>query len=379
MTLAVPRIAVLDSSTLGNVSRDYWSREDEARDKAHRFLAELMARGVFIAFTMTHITELLAHDNKSIVRDRLKFLSRIQLIAWLRPYRRTWFPGSIFELLTRELHAAVHGSVCSWHDIIQEVRPDLWETGTGSEMFVEDDQFWSAIRDESRRQHEHEIFVASVARTRPIGKTDLRLGDLPKLPERPKEAWANYTQRLAREMKRQLERHGDRRLRGVDAIASDFAGSTLKDMLEINELGGDFTRRILEFNGIPQELVGPETTVSEVGELAIYANRLKMLGQNLNPPLHVDMLDVPPESLPSYVVERRLSSRQDKTDRVSGSDLGDSFLAPLVLYGDGVEVDKRTYHHLEAIRRADTKLADVMHPFFRSPDYLEILQHFQVE
>jgi len=294
----------------------------------------------------------------------------------LRPYDRTWFPGSPVDLLTRELDTVVHHSARSWREIIQRVRPGLWETGVGADLFVEDSRLWSAIQGEAKRQHEQEKYVASVARTRPAGNNELRLCDLLESPRRPAEKRAGYMKRFAEEMERQLHRHGDKRLDHAGKIASGFANNTLKRIQAIDALGGNPIQRLLETAGVPVELVGPETTVDEIGELAVYAQRLKSLGDKLNPPRDVHVRDIPPDTLPSYAVERRLALLQNKADRISGSDLGDSYIAPLVLYADGIEVDKRTLHHLKSIRRADPSLANLMKPFFRSSDYLDVPQHF---
>src|SRR5207245_7904685 len=109
--------------------------------------------------------------------------------------------------------AVVHGHARNWQDIIATVRLDLWETGTGAEMFVPRDYFWDAIRMESQRQHQTEKFVASIARTDPGGVSQLKLRDIkptqlrPTLPCSPQ-----VINSIAQDIHAQLCRHGDRRL-----------------------------------------------------------------------------------------------------------------------------------------------------------------------
>lgn len=377
MKLAIPKIAVLDSSTLGKIARDYWSADAKLRDKARKFLAEMLDRCVFIAFTLTHVSELLRHDNEQVVRDRIRFLRSVKLIAWLRPYDRKWFPGAISDLLARELHAVVYRSARGWDEVVQQVRPELWETGSGAEMFVDDVQLWSAIRSESKRQHEHEMYVASVARTEPTGVTNLSLRTLQNMPKRPKEEREDYMQRVAEVMKNQLDCHGDKRLRGTHKIASEFTTERLQDMQAIDALGSDMIYDVLEFGGVPKELVHPEMTVSEIGELAVYASRLHQLGEKLRPPREISMREVPADVMPSYSLERKLAFVQGKAERISGSDLGDSHIVPLIFYADGVEVDKRTLHYLKNICDANSRLSHLSRRFFRSSDYSEIPRNFQ--
>jgi hypothetical protein len=376
MTLSIPKMVVLDSATLGKVSRDYWNQDACSRDKARSFITRLQYLGVFVAFTLTHIIELLRHGDEQVVRDRLRFLPSIPLIAWLRPYDRNWFPSGIPDLLLRELHVVVHGSARNWCEIVDAVRPELWETGMGSEMFVDNDEFWSAIKRESNRLNEKQKYVASMARI-DIGKfKNMKVSEVLLLPIRPKEERGAYMRRFAQEIQKQLDRHGDKRLDCSHDVAIDFANSTFQDVKAIDEMGGNPIRRLLESVDVPLELVPPEMTCEEFGELAVYAERLKMISKSLRPPIELTMRDVPLDTLPSYVLERKLASIQSKAERVSGSDLGDRHIAPLIFYTDGIEVDKRTYEFLNQVRRNEPKLASLMGRFFSSSDYSQIPELF---
>ena len=197
------------------------------RDKARTFVARLRDRSVYITFTLTHMFEVLRHQDESVVRDRLGFLQELPFIAWLRPYDRNWFPGGILDLLRRELHAVVHDEKRDWRAIVDHVRTDLWETGVGSEMFVDDDRLWSVVRTESQRQQRNERYVASVARTDPGNANDLTVGEARQLPKRPKAQRLAFMRRFVATMKVQLEQHGDQRLEATQEVAAAFANARL--------------------------------------------------------------------------------------------------------------------------------------------------------
>lgn len=376
MALAKPRIVVLDSATLGKVARDYWAQDVYSKVKARTFITRLQDLGVFITFTLTHVIELLRYNNEQVHRDRLRFLRSIPFIAWLRPYDRNWFPGSIHDLLCRELHVVVHGSARKWRAIVDEVRQDLWETGMGSDMFVENDEFWSNIMRESNHLHEKEKYTASMARTDVGQIKDMKVSEALLLPIRPKEKRGAYIHWFSQEMQRQLDQHGDKRFGYSHKAAIDFANSTLQDVKAIDDMGGELTQRLLECVDVPEEFVSPKMTIGELAELAVYAKRLKMFSRSLRPAVELTMRDVPQGTLPSYVLERKLVSIQRKADRVSGSDLGDSHIAPLIFYADGIEVDKRTCEFLNQVRRKEPKLASLMGLFFPASDYSQIPELF---
>jgi len=376
VALAKPRIVVLDSATLGKVSLDYWGQDVYSNVKARTFITRLQDLGVFITFTLTHVIELLRHKNEQVHRDRLRFLRSIPLIAWLRPYDRKWFPGSIYDLLCRELHVVVHGSAQNWREIVDAVRPELWETGMGSEMFVVNDEFWANISCKSHRLHEKEKYTASMAGTDVGQIKDMKVSEALHLPRRPKEERGAYIHWFSQEMQRQLDQHGDKRFGYSHKAAIDFANSTLQDVKTIDDMVGELTQRLLEFVDVPEEFVSPKMTIGELGDLAVYAKRLKMISKSLRPPIELTMRDVPQDILPSYVLERKLASIQKKADRVSGSDLGDSHIAPLIFYADGIEVDKRTYEFLNQVRHKEPKLASLMGLFFPASDYSQIPELF---
>jgi hypothetical protein len=373
MGLATAQIVVLDSSTLGNVSRDYWSPEERARAKARSFISDLTDRGACLAFTISHLGELLRHDNPMVVDDRLRFLRKLPLVAWLRPYDRNWFPGCVVDLFARELDAFRNGSSPSWRTIRDEVREDLWETGHGAEIFIESDLFWDAIREVCKQQEETERLVASVARTNMGDISKMTMDESRKLGKRPREEWPDYGREFAAEMHRRLVMHGDPRLASKDQIAFEFTENTFERISSISLLETDPVEALLKLFGVPMELIEPATTVEEVGELGIFVKQLQIITKHLRPIANLTVLNVPIAALPAYVFERRLRALQKRADKVSGSDVGDGHIASLVLYADFVQVDKRTHNYLEQLKRSLPGLGELMCRFFKVGDYPEIL------
>jgi hypothetical protein len=368
----MPKMVALDSATLGRVSRDYWSQDASLRDKARSFITGLRRLGVFVTFTGHHVMEVLQHGDEEVFRQRLKFLRNIPLIAWLRPYERNWFPGGVADLFLHEIDAVVHGSARKWREIVDEVRADLWETGTGSEMFVEDEKSWTIVRQGFNRLHEKQKYVASMGRADAAQCKDVKISEALALPLRPKGEREAYMHWFTQELERQLDQHGDKRFNYSHEAAVDFAAATLEDITVIDGMDGNLIQRLAECAAVPYECVSPQMTIEELGELGVYASRLKTFSMYLRPPRSLTISDIPPNTLPSYVLERRLVSVQRRAERVSGSDFGDSCIAPLVLYADAIEVDKRTHEFLRQMRRDEPELAPLMKRVFPSSDYSQI-------
>jgi len=377
LTLAIPKILVLDSATIGKVSKDYWDSNIFLRNKARTFINRLQYLSVFVTFTATHLIELFRYGDEQVVQARLRFLRRIPLIAWLRSYDNSQLPGGIPDLLLRELHVVVHSKIREWREIVDAVRPELWEMGIGSKTFLDNDEFLSDIKRWSHHLLEKEIYTESIARTDPGQMSDVKLCEVLRLPLRAKEERDAYIDRFAQELQKQLEQHGDERFDNPQKAAIDFANSTLQDVKAVDEIGGNPIQILLKSVDVPLELLYPEMTCREFGELAIYANRLKKISKSLCPPIELTINDIPPDTLPSYVLERKLALIQRKAERVSGSNMGDRHITPLIFYSYGVEVDKRTYELLNQVRRKEPKLASLMGKFFPSSDYSQIPELFE--
>ncbi len=376
MAIVLPKLAVLDSSTLGYVSRDYCSCENGRRDAARTFLSRLQDLGVYVALTLTHVSELLRHGDEVVVSDRLDFLRSLPLVAWLRPYGGEWFPGSFVDQLCHELHAVVHGRARAWDEIISAVRPEFWETGTGDEMFSTQFPIWSLVPTIARDDHEIEKRVASVARTDPEDVRERKLCDVLRLPRRPKEKRAAYYVRFAAKMRRQLQMHGDKRLEDPQGVAMAFADWARRHVDAIDAAEEDLLVQTVRLHRIPPNLVDPEMTVGEFGKLVEYAQQLTILQESMQPKVVVTMNDIPPKALPSYVLSQQLAEIQRRAPRVSGSDLGDAYLAPLALYADIVVVDKRTAEFVNQLKRVEPKLSTLMGRYLCEPQYHNIPSHF---
>jgi hypothetical protein len=369
VTPATPRLVALDSATLANISRDYSSEKGPERDKALALVAWLRDHGVFIVLTTTHIIELIRLKNDRVFDDRRKFLGRIPLVAWPRPYTSTLFPGNVVDVLRHELHAAVHRSAQGWGAIVQDVRSTLWETGVGTDLGVEHVALWPALRAAAGRQQQSEIHVASVARTDPDQIMNLKLGDAMGMPRRRKEDIPGWSRRFAEHMKKELDRHGDERLGNSEEVARAHVDKAVRDIDAMEQAGVDSLPDILAHENIPAECISPTMTLGDVCELVEWAQLLAVLSQELQPPAYVTMRDVAIDTLPSYALVRKLGAIQRRAERVSASDLGDARLAALVLYADAVGVDKRTREFLNQLRREDAGLGSLMGQVFCAPDY----------
>jgi hypothetical protein len=371
MVIHVPKFLALDSSTLGKIARDHWSGRADKLAKAKSLIAQLLDANVYIVLSYTHVCELLRHDDVGVAKERVTWLGTLPMVAWIRPYSGHWWVGGMGDIALRELSAIVHNTAVDWTEIFNHVRPDLLETGVGSEMFVDRPEFWSMVRSHAQQNLDNQIYIASLARSDWAGAYSRKFKEFEPLGEVPPsntQATNLQAMKMTHAIERDLIEHGDKRI-SASYAAMEFVSDLMKDLGEIESIGGNPYHAIMEHFGIPKEMVTPNTSIGEIGEMGIHAAHLKLLAAALKPQVPVSIRDVTPNSLPSFTVERELLRDQHGADRVDGSDLGDCHLVPLALYLDAVEVDKRTHDHVRKMRKRNTKIAEHLRHVFRCSDY----------
>jgi hypothetical protein len=374
MAIVLAKYVAIDSATLGQIAKDYWSASSVDREKARTFVRATTEAGIYLTLTTSHICELLGHKDVGRVRERVQWLRELPFVAWIRPYSRVGSFGGMFDLLMHELHAVVHDGAKDWATIIEQVRAKLLCTGIGRDVFADTPRLWETLSVATQRHLALGQYAASLLRIDPGDLFDSKYGDLTPLSELPElsaeieaEQFADYFE----ELKSRFSERGDSRI-SATAAATRLGRKVLDDLEKVRAIGGNPYVAILQVYGIPRELVTEKTTMRRLRELSIYVGLLKMLVDELNPAAKVTVLDVSPESLPSSVIERELQHCQRSAERVSGSDMGDSHIAPFSLYLDAVEVDKRTDDHLRKIRRGNPRVAQHLGHVFRCSDYANL-------
>jgi hypothetical protein len=281
------------------------------------------------------------------------------------------------DIAARELERALELPGRSFEDIQKAVRLGLWETGVGTDMFPDRPDFWDELVSHFQGSEERDSYIASFAKPGAHDVGARKVGDAKLAPAFPEEEVPLRSARLANQLTDHVAKSGDKRLNQVRADALGFASETAERVQAIVKSGGDIAAWICKEHGVPETLVSDDMSVSELGDLATEANQLRIIARRLNPKLHVDLRTIPPGSLPTLTMNRELTAIQQKASRVSGSDLGDGHLAPLCLYADVTEVDKRTAEYVGQIKRNHSQLGSMIRPWVRSAEYPTLLKRIR--
>lgn len=371
MILIKPVLVALDASTLGIVSRDFWCDDGLLRDKSRKFIKDLTQKGIYLSFCHSLIEEILRHGNDHLVRDRLRFLGTLPMIAWVKPYDEEWYIGSSIDICAKELDAFLQCPKPEWRQITNTVRDSFWQTGTGNDMFGRhQEDFWLRMREEYLKHADDARRCVSVTRVQ-HGLSDMTLEETYKATPRPLNEYGDFSRQLMTSMYHQIRKHGDKRWNdGVSQFIREFTESTIDEAKALSRNLEKFVLELADQEGIPHECIHPQMTVSEFGDIIVYAKRLKLFQKRIRHSSRFSVADVPIDSLPSYAFNRRLSAIQQKAERVSGSDMGDTENACLSLYCNKVQVDKRTIEYIRQVAQVDGEIESLTkEKFFKFTDY----------
>lgn len=367
--IALPQFIAIDTSALGAMSKDFWSGDAKRRDRASATVHSLADDNWVIVLTFEHIQELIQHENDEVAFNRLRFLSRLPMVAKLKTFSGSQF-GTVFDIDCHEIDAIVRHGLHSPAHIIQHVRGHCWDFLSGEELIGEVDEFWEMTREMAFPLQDRSIELASLLRSGDPNIMNVKLKDVPRKTFPSSKQGRAALSRLASSMASRLEKHGDQRLYDGRSTVEEFHRELADDLSEMAQSGDDSYSAITRFFGIDDQYLDGEMTVSDLGDLAHFVKILEKASGRLRLP-RLSLSDIRPGDCPSWSLKVRLRERQNTADRVKGSDLIDTHLAVLALYADAVHVDKRTNDHLRQIRcRKDYGWVPEGH--FRAAHYWDI-------
>ena len=331
-----PKYVALDTATLANWSRYHWSSKHEEHCLAKSIRNDLQDRGIYIALSYSHLTELFQHEDGEVAKQRFLFLNLLPMIAWVRPRDHSWFVGGSVDVFYREIRAILHDGLRDKNSIVIKTRENLWETGVGEDMFQRDNvEVWDLMRN-----------WAIESRQRDFQKARL-------LPKRSLHEISNFKKLFQLQMQNELLLTGDARLVDASGLAKTFSDQIFEDVIEDSALlNGDLSSVYLS-RGVPASMVSEQMTIGEIGELCARCKQLEPFVKELGCNIGENAMELALRYSFTHRLTWLLSRWQQGLPKASASNLGDGHLLALSHYVDAMEVDKRTMAFIKQVKRFD--------------------------
>jgi hypothetical protein len=358
-----PKFVALDSSHLGAVAADKATSDRTRLRRAEAFEKAFDESGSVLLLCWHHLQELFSYQREDVVAQRVAYLRTLPMVATVASFRKDDIIGTVMDLQSFEVDAAFKNPAADVLTVRDEAAKSMFRFASGADLVRPFLQNWSELRQAFAERQPRNSEVVAISRSNFAGNSDEKIVDLLKGGLRAPEDIQRQFQRLYRNLSNDIRERGDKRIRDPEVSSQTFLDEVQRLGMEVIR-GDNPAVRILEISGVALSEIGPETTVSDVGNMAVFRRKLELLNEQLNLPWPELKARVKEDRLPSGVIYNAIARYHPDTREWNGSELADRYLACLAAYADVTYVDKRTH---EASRQAKQK----------SPAFASLVRHIE--
>lgn len=370
-----PKLIAIDTSILGKVAKDYYSKTESRRKEAQRFLLIFEDRGLIPLFCMHHFQELLQHKDDSVANNRLSLIKRFSQVAWIKPSSKDGLVGSIIDVQGTEITKLIKNPNLEIETLIAEIRTELISYSSG-------ESFINSIYDELITLRKMNLFstgksktVSSISHIRNSSIDNMKLSELYRSQLNSPIEFKESMELLRKNYKQQLQRIGDRKLENIDEIIHQFLESVAKQGLKFYEPTQDsLYKKFINSSGIGEHEVDENWTIGQLGDYAIFKEKINIISRSYNFDIE-KALKLPQNAIPSWFVWFELVKKTKDEKFASGSNVIDKYLASLAFYSDILIVDKRINEYLKQILKRHKKYSFINDHIMKLSRYENFRQH----
>lgn len=374
MTLIIkPKLIAIDNSILGKISKDYYCKNLDKQKKAFEFIKNIKQQGLVPIFCFHHIAEILQHENKKVVFNRLSLISKFPQVAWVKSVSQNMSIGSINDIQGTEIQKIVASPDISISELIEAVRNELILYSTGSSFSEMIKPECDVIRGLNLIDTQKSKAVDSISHVRDPNIDNIKLSVLKKSRLKTTDEVQSSFSKLKKQYLSELHERGDKKLKEHNGVVSNFLYSVWECGEELykqqsNSLYSNFLNAI----GIDPKYVNENWTIDELGYFSIFRKKLNVITRSFS--LNEDVvLQYPLSTFPSWHIWVELDKRIRKEKYAYGSNIIDKYLGAFSLYADILVVDKRIKEYFKQIIRKDDRFALLKGKVVKSSNYSEIL------
>ena len=350
--LLKPRFVALDSSHIGDIARDHASIDSDRKRAARDFQRAFDAGNNVLLLCWHHIQELLSHQDERVIAERVAYLRSLPFVASIRSAREDDIIGGIIDVLSIEVGAAYGTPAMDAVEIRRAVAPGLLRVGGGVEIIRAFVEAWPVLKSELAQRQVRDREIVAISRSGFAQVSHLKIVDLLRGKLRPLDKMLQHLGGMHDALSQDIKTRGDRRLYDAEGVSATFLESVRR--FGMGTLSHDNPGlQILEANGIDISDIDENTTVGDVGTLAVFRGKLRVINQITQLPWDGLKAIVSARRLPSQIIQSSVDRFRPDGKEWKGSDLNDTHLSCLAAYADVTYVDKRTH---EAFRVARDKI-----------------------
>ncbi len=370
MSIITPQLLALDTSILARWAHDAYSPIAEAQRASANALHLLFSSDWLPVLSWHQVEELLCHADSDVCSNRMRFLSSLPHVAWVRSCAGIPSLGSIVDLLATELEVLSSLGNISQSAFRIAVRERLYRFGEVSHLAPL--ACWRDLRPHLLESQAHGRETASISHVKDRDSDTAVLQNLDQMTPLPNSAADRLFAQQSRDLEQHLSARGDRRLQDPATVAQAFTSDVSALFRRVRDADPSHVKALLSEFDVPEEDIDDSTTLDEFAEMAANRTRIRVACRSLGCDLDEIWPRLRGTDIPSQIIQARLRSTQKSAPTASGSDITDVHLASFSPYVDCVVVDKRTHEYLSQAARRDDFIASLIERYVRLSSYRDI-------
>jgi hypothetical protein len=304
----------------------------------------------------------------------MTFIQSLPMVAWIAPAAAEHAPGSILDILTKEVATAVRFQQVDANEVRDLVAKNLISFGSGEEAVSIYAEFWEHLRPELWRQEARAREVMAISTARLFNNGREKVKDLLNAPIRPREEANTRLQLIRKRLAQEIEVSGDRRIPSASSTAAGFIDLVREQAAPLYGGAAEPISELLRSLEVDPEDIGSETTLDDIGELVAFRHRLRIIANQIDAPWK-EIRQVKMHCIPSWVIQNQLRKHGQVLPERKGSELNDLYLSCLAAYADITYVDKRVKENFQRAKRKSPALNRLVRRVERAAHYSEIPAH----
>lgn len=360
MSISGAKFVSLDSSMLGRLARDYFSKIETRRKSARMFLDLLARRGVIPFLCWHQFEELIKHGNDDTARERVAFLRALPLAAWVRARDGSTL-GSVVDVFVAECEAILGmGEKPSLIKVRNAAKEKLISFGSGADAVAPYEDVWLEVRPCLWRREKEAREIVAVSRAQVADISNRTVGScLSGALRSPRQARAILDVMRLR-MANEIRTRGDKRIPNPDGIAEDFYNKVYSEGSQLwSEESSGPGAALAEF-GIDLEQLDPHTKMGEVLADVEFRSKLRAVCPWFTLSAEGLRKVIRSELVPTWIIERSIANFGQLREEHKGSELNDRHLACLAPYCHLTYVDKQTMEDIRRARQNSQEFVSIM-------------------
>jgi hypothetical protein len=143
----LPKLISIDTSVFGDIARDYFSKNQKRRGKAHKTIAHLKNEGFVPLLSFHHIREILQHGDDGVVFDRWSLIKKFPTVAWVCCSTDENVLGSIVDLHAIEIKLLLESQNSNLERYVEEVKGKYIKYTSGEDFIEHFEPLYCQLRE----------------------------------------------------------------------------------------------------------------------------------------------------------------------------------------------------------------------------------------